>query len=188
MLSSAQAAVNVGDIQIGGFFSQGYMKSTHNNFPVDTKDGTADFREMGFNASTNVGSRLRLGGQLFAQTLGKYGDDKVILDWAIADYNFRPEFGVRVGRVKYPRNLQSDALDLDAFARARPRRIGVRIIGRPHEILDADRLAVEHADAIDDERRRDVAMEILARFQLRLDAVLLRVTLVAAVDSREEPH
>src|SRR5688500_11966328 len=74
LLSSAQGAINVGDVQLGGFFSQGYLKSTENNYPIDTKGGTADFREMAFYASTNVGSRLRVGGQLFAQTLGKYGD------------------------------------------------------------------------------------------------------------------
>ncbi len=115
MLPNSRGALNVGDVQIGGFFSQGYLTSTHNNYPVETKDGTADFREMAFYASTNVGSRLRLGGQLFAQTLGKYGDDKVALDWATADYNFRPELGVRVGRVKYPRSLHSDVLDLDVI-------------------------------------------------------------------------
>lgn len=111
-----QAAISLGEnspVQIGGFFSQGYMISNHNNYPVETKDGTADFREMGFNASTTVGSHLRLGAQLFGQRLGKYGDDKIVLDWAVADYNFRPEFGVRVGRLKYPRSLHSDVLDLD---------------------------------------------------------------------------
>jgi len=116
LASGLHAAISLGEnspVQIGGFFSQGYMISDHNNYPVDTKNGTADFREMGFNASTTLGSHLRLGGQLFAQRLGKYGDDKVVLDWAVADYNFRPEIGVRVGRVKYPRSLHSDVLDLD---------------------------------------------------------------------------
>ncbi|MCX6955758.1 MAG: porin [Verrucomicrobia bacterium] len=116
LASGLQAAISLGEnspVQIGGFFSQGYMISDHNNYPVDTKNGTADFREIGFNASTTLGSHLRLGGQLFAQRFGKYGDDKVVLDWAVADYNFRPEIGVRVGRIKYPRSLQSDVLDLD---------------------------------------------------------------------------
>lgn len=114
--SGLHAAISLGEnsrVQIGGFFSQGYMISDRNNYPVDTKNGTADFREIGFNASTTLGSHLRLGGQLFAQRFGKYGDDKVVLDWAVADYNFRPEIGVRVGRIKYPRSLQSDVLDLD---------------------------------------------------------------------------
>lgn len=107
------AAVNWHDVQFGGFISQGYLKSTHNNYPVDTVDGTFDFREAALNASTTFGSHLRVGVQVFAQKLGKYGGDKPILDWAIADYNFRPEFGVQVGRIKYPQSLYSDVLDLD---------------------------------------------------------------------------
>jgi hypothetical protein len=111
--SSVSGAVTWKNIQFGGSFSQGYLQSTRNNFPVDTKDGTFDFRETALNASTTFGTHLRVGAQVFAQTLGKYGDDKPVLDWAIVDYNFRPEFGIQVGRLKYPRGLYSDVLDLD---------------------------------------------------------------------------
>lgn len=115
--SLLNAAVTVGNsnVQIGGFFSQGYLKSSKNNFPFEAKDGTWDFREMALNVSTTVGSHLRLGAQGFAQRLGNYGEDKVILDWAVADYNFRQEFGVRVGRIKYPKGLYGEALDVDAI-------------------------------------------------------------------------
>lgn len=115
--SSSYAAVTVGNtnVQVGGFFSQGYLKSSKNNYPFEAKDGTWDFREMGLNVSTTVGSHLRLGAQGFAQRLGNYGDDKVILDWAVADYNFRQEIGVRAGRIKYPKGLYGEALDVDAI-------------------------------------------------------------------------
>jgi hypothetical protein len=112
------AAIPLGEnshIQIGGFISQGYIKSDGNNYPFEDKDGTFDFREMAFNASGTIGAHLRIGGQLFAQRLGNYGDDKVKLDWANADYNFRQEFGVRVGRIKYPKGLYGEALDLDVI-------------------------------------------------------------------------
>ena len=109
----ARGAVNVGEVQIGGFFSQGYLVSTNNNYPVDTKDGTTDFREMGFSASMNVGSHLRFAAQIYAETIGIFGKDKAILDWAMIDYNFSPEIGLRAGRLKYPRSLESDVLDLD---------------------------------------------------------------------------
>lgn len=111
--SAASAAVTWKNIQFGGSFSQGFLESTENNFPVDTKGGTFDFRETALNASTTFGAHLRVGAQVFAQKLGKYGDDKPVLDWAIVDYNFRPEIGVQVGRLKYPRGLYSDVLDLD---------------------------------------------------------------------------
>ena len=109
------AAIPVGnsDVQIGGFFSQGYLYGSNNNYPTADKGGTWDFREMAFNASTTLGAHFRLGAQVFAQRLGSLGADKVILDWAVADYNFNPAFGLRVGRVKYPKGLYGEALDLD---------------------------------------------------------------------------
>ena len=109
----ASAAVTWKNIQFGGFISQGYMKSTNNNYPVDTKDGTFDFREEALNASTTFGTHLRVGAQVYGEKLGKYGDDKPVLDWFIVDYNFCPEFGLKAGRLKYPRSLQSDVLDVD---------------------------------------------------------------------------
>lgn len=111
----ASASITLGNdrTQIGGFFSQGWLQSSGNNYPFEAKDGTFDFREMAVNVSTTVGSHLRFGAQGFAQRLGGYGQDKVILDWAVADYNFRQEIGIRVGRVKYPKGLYGEALDLD---------------------------------------------------------------------------
>jgi hypothetical protein len=113
----ASASVTVGNsnVQIGGFFSQGYLKSSKNNYPFEAKDGTWDFREMAVNVSTTFGSHLRLGAQGFAQRLGNYGEDKIKLDWAVADYNFRQEIGVRAGRIKYPKGLYGEALDVDAI-------------------------------------------------------------------------
>ncbi len=115
--TAALAAVSVGErnVQVGGFFSQGYIDTDGNNYPFDIDGGTADFREAAINVSTTVGARLRVGAQAFAQRLGNYGDDKVKLDWAVADYNVRQEFGVRVGRVKYPKGLYGEALDLDVI-------------------------------------------------------------------------
>jgi hypothetical protein len=116
LASSAISSVSIGpkgNVQVGGFFSQGWLKTDGNNYPIDASDGSFDFREMAVNVSTTVGSNLRLGAQGFAQRLGNYGEDKVILDWAVADYNFRPEIGIRAGRVKFPKGLYGESLDLD---------------------------------------------------------------------------
>jgi hypothetical protein len=112
---NAGAAIPVGNtnVQIGGFFSQGYLYNPDNNFPTQDKGGTFDFREMAFNASDTIGAHLRIGAQVFAQKFGNIGEDKVTLDWAVADYNFAPAFGVRVGRIKYPKGLYGESLDLD---------------------------------------------------------------------------
>jgi hypothetical protein len=116
LATPAGAAIPVGPdgkVQVGGFFSQGYLHSSDNNYPTANKGGTWDFREMAVNVSTTFGSRLRIGGQAFAQRFGNLGEDKVILDWAVADYNVSPLLGFRVGRVKYPKGLYGEALDLD---------------------------------------------------------------------------
>ncbi len=117
LVSSLPAAVSLGNstVQIGGFISQGYIQSDGNNYPFQDNQGTFDFREMAFNASGTIGAHLRVGCQLFAERLGNYGEDKVHLDWANADYNFRQEIGIRVGRIKYPKGLYGEALDLDVI-------------------------------------------------------------------------
>src|SRR5580658_3940938 len=114
-VSRGAIAIGDSDVQIGGFFSQGWLYSDNNNYPTDDKGGTWDFRQMAFNVSDPIGSHLRVGAQVFEQSFGNIGDDKIILDWAIADYNFNQAFGIRVGRVKYPKGLYGEALDLDSI-------------------------------------------------------------------------
>lgn len=114
--TGSRAALTVGprdNIQLGGFFSQGWLHSEHNNYPTANAGGTWEFRETGLNASTTFGSRLRVGAQVFAQRLGALGGDRVRVDWAVVDYNLHPALGLRAGRVKYPKGLYGEALDLD---------------------------------------------------------------------------
>ena len=100
-------------IQFGGFVSQGYLKSSANDYLGETSDGAADFREYAVNASWATG-KFRVGAQAFGQRLGEYGDDKIKLDWASVDYQPAQWFGVRAGRVKMPRGLYNEALDVDS--------------------------------------------------------------------------
>lgn len=100
-------------IQFGGFVSQGYLLSSANDYLGDTSEGTFDFREYAARASWSHG-KLRLGAQAFGQKLGSYGDDKIKLDWGMVDYQFIQWFGLRAGRVKMPRGLYNEALDVDA--------------------------------------------------------------------------
>jgi predicted porin len=112
-VSTAHAASSWRDIQFGGFASQGYLHSSNNDYLGDTSEGTFDFREYAVNASWSYGP-WRLGAQVFGQKLGDYGDDKIQLDWASVDYQPAQWFGVRAGRVKLPRGLYNEALDLDS--------------------------------------------------------------------------
>jgi len=113
-LSGASAAVTWENIQFGGFASQGFLANTGNNdYLGDTSKGTFDFREYAVNSSYSIG-KFRVGAQAFGQKLGQYGDDKIKLDWAIVDYQATQWFGIRAGRVKMPRGLYNEALDLDS--------------------------------------------------------------------------
>jgi hypothetical protein len=101
-------------IQFGGFASQGFLVNTgHNDYLGDTSQGTADFREYGVNASYAIG-QWRFGLQVFGQKLGEYGEDKLGIDWATVDYQPAQWFGLRAGRVKMPRGLYNEALDIDS--------------------------------------------------------------------------
>lgn len=110
---SAPAAITWKNIQLGGFASQGFLQSDANDYLGETSEGTFDFREYAVNASWATG-KWRLGAQVFGQRLGEYGHDTIALDWASLDYQATQWFGVRAGRVKMPRGLYNEALDLDS--------------------------------------------------------------------------
>ncbi len=102
------------DIDIHGFISQGFMKSDHNDLlGMNTEDGTFQFNEMGINFRSHIADGLQLGIQFFAYDLGDYGNDKVSIDWAYADYFYRKWLGFRVGKLKGYHGLYNDSRDLD---------------------------------------------------------------------------
>lgn len=111
--SQAAAAISWNDIQFGGFASQGYLLSSANDYLGETSEGTFDFREYALNASWSH-RQFRVGAQVFGQKLGAYGDDKLKLDWASIDYQPAQWIGFRAGRVKMPRGLYNEALDVDS--------------------------------------------------------------------------
>lgn len=112
--TAANAAVTWNEIQFSGFLSQGYIQSSGNDYlGTDSTGGDFNLREYAVNANRRFGSQWRVGAQVFGQSIGRYGEDKPTLDWAIVDYNVRQEFGLRAGRVKMPQGLYNEALDLD---------------------------------------------------------------------------
>jgi hypothetical protein len=101
-------------VDIHGFASQGFIwNSGHNDYlGGNSSEGSLDFREYGINASWAKG-KWRIGAQAFGQKLGPYGGDEMTLDWGGVDYQAAQWFGLRGGRVKMPRGLYNEALDLD---------------------------------------------------------------------------
>ncbi len=109
------ASDEFGDVDIRGFISQGYLTTTENNYFIsNTKDGTFQFNEMGLNFGTDLTDNLSLGIQFFAKDLGVLGNDKIVIDWAIADYNYRDWLGLRVGKIKKASGLHNQIRDIDA--------------------------------------------------------------------------
>jgi hypothetical protein len=117
LFASISDAFEVGGVQIHGFLSQGYVKTTkENNFPVtNSGEGSLDFNDAGINFSKDLTEDFHVGMQLFAFDRGSYGKDKIILDWAFGDYRFKDWLGFRVGKVKIPLGLYNEARDNDAL-------------------------------------------------------------------------
>ena len=110
-------AVELEGVEIHGFLSQGYIKTTkENGFPViDSGQGSFKFNDFGINFSKQLTPALRVGMQLFAFDRGTYGKDKVTLDWAYGDYRLTDWLGFRAGKVKIPLGLFNEARDNDAL-------------------------------------------------------------------------
>jgi len=102
------------NLETHGFVSFGYLKSWGNNWLGETIDGTDEFWEAAGNVIARPMDHLRLGAQLFVRDLGEYGNGKVELDWAYADWRQRDEIGVQVGRVKIPFQMFGESVDVDA--------------------------------------------------------------------------
>ena len=103
-------------VQVHGFVSQGFIKSTGNNYLGWTKraQGSVKFTEVGINFTTQPTERLRIGTQLFARELGPMGNYNAKVDWLMLDYRWRDWLGIRAGRVKLPFGLYNDTSDIDS--------------------------------------------------------------------------
>jgi len=106
-------------VQIHGFVSQGYLKTTENNIygTTTTGGGTFDLNEVGINFTASPIDRLRVGAQIFAQNVGKYGEGKPSIDWAYGEYQMPStdvfSSSIAAGRVKTNHGLYNDYRDLD---------------------------------------------------------------------------
>jgi hypothetical protein len=113
LLTAGRAAVLLGTVGMNGFVSQGTIVSDHNQYLGTTNTGEYRFSELGLNFVYCPITNLRLGVQMFAFQLGKYGNMVPMLDWATVDYQPYSWFGIRAGRVKVPIGLHNDTIDLD---------------------------------------------------------------------------
>jgi hypothetical protein len=101
--------------QIHAFVSQGYLRSTKNNYLVqESTHGSFEFTEVGINFTQLLTDDLRTGIQLFTRQLGKDGDFRARMDWFYLDYQFADWLGLRAGRTKIPFGLYNEVNDIDS--------------------------------------------------------------------------
>lgn len=102
-----------GSLEVHGLVSQGFIKSTQNNYLAESRRGSFEFFEAGLNFTRPLGESLRVGGQLFARDLGPLGDYSAKVDWFFLDWRAHNWLGVRAGRVKLPYGLYNHQTDYD---------------------------------------------------------------------------
>lgn len=111
--TSAFEFKNMERVDIHGFFSQGYLQSSDNNFLTKSEEGSFEFNEMAINFSTNIADNIQLGIQFFARDLGDLGNDEIVLDWVFADYRWEDWLGIVMGKIKLPKGLYNEIKDID---------------------------------------------------------------------------
>jgi len=112
--NSIAYAYDLGEyLSINGFLSQGYINSSGNNLYGDTESGSFELNEFALTLNSIPTEKLRLSLQLLSRDLGDEGDNKVLIDWAMADYHLSDRLGVRFGKVKLPIGLYNQHRDSD---------------------------------------------------------------------------
>lgn len=108
-------ALDMNQVKIQGFVSQGWLKSDRNAYYfADTEDGTFEFNEFGLNVMSELSDELKIGIQLLSKDLGLFGNNDVEIDWAYGDYRFRNWLGIRAGNIKMAKGLYNHIRDVDA--------------------------------------------------------------------------
>ena len=111
--STAAHAVELGDVEIHGFGSTGYMQSDHNNYLVSSEDGSFEFNEAAVNFSASLTEDIQVGMQLYSFDLGDIGNNDVELDSAFLDYEWKEWLALRAGKFKSPYGLYTEVQDYD---------------------------------------------------------------------------
>ncbi len=99
---------------VNGFLSQGYIRSSRNNFLLETsRDGSTQLSEAAVAINRRISDRFRIGMQFLARDLGSEGNSEAGLDWGYGEYRVSNLLGVRLGKVKLPMGLYNEERDSD---------------------------------------------------------------------------
>ena len=101
-------------VQVHSFASQGLAYSNDNNYlTMKTSHGSLALTDFGFNVSTQLTDRFRVGAQLYDRNVGALGNFRPEVDWAMGDYRLKDWFGIRAGKVKTVVGLYNDTQDME---------------------------------------------------------------------------
>jgi hypothetical protein len=105
---------NMPPLDFHGFVSQGFLYSGDYDYLADdTKNGSFQFTEAGLNVAMNPFPRTRIAVQGFDFDVGNVGQYDPFLDYALIEYTFNDDLGVRAGRIRRPGGIYNSIQDID---------------------------------------------------------------------------
>ena len=109
LIARTAVAERLGEVEVHGFITQGFVKTSANDFFGDSEKGSFDFTELGVNATWEASPDLRLSGQLLSRRAGEMDDGSPNVDFAVGNYSLvsASDFNLDVlfGRIKNPIGL-----------------------------------------------------------------------------------
>ena len=112
-LDLSEIGFPVETVDVHGFISQGYAKSTNNDVIVGSENGTWDLREFGINFAGYITDDIMLAAQFMGYNIGGQGGDDIALHYGLADWKIDDSFGIRAGRYRVPTGLYNETRDVD---------------------------------------------------------------------------
>ena len=110
--TSANAFVEE-NMSLHGFVSQGYLKSTDNNYLGRSEKGSFEFNEIGINIYAPLTDDLSFGIQFFSRDMGDFGNNDMNIDYAALNYNWRDWLAFHAGKIKLPFGLYNRKRNAD---------------------------------------------------------------------------
>jgi len=109
------AAQDLGNLQIHGFATQGFLFSSANNYlTMPSSRGSLQWTEGAISLNDPLTDNLRVGMQVHMYQMGQIGGPRIAVDWASGDYQVNDRLGFRAGKIKIPMGLYNDAQDVDS--------------------------------------------------------------------------
>ena len=109
-------AQDLGNLQIHGFATQGFLYSSHNNYlTMQSSSGSLQWTEAAVTLTDSVSDNLRFGVMVHMYQMGQVGGADPNVEWASVDYKLNDQIGFRAGKVKIPLGLYNDSQVVDSL-------------------------------------------------------------------------